>query len=145
MDPYLLVNALCLLLCALPFLGIIFWFKRRQSRAYAEARMAVGSAEVMLEEPTALWVAIDDAGNQSIRGNGILLLTAGELYFRQLLPPSEIRLERSQILRLERPDLEKGTRRGRLICVVYRRSDGSEHRDAWMVEDHARWVDVLDP
>jgi len=145
MDPYLLVNALCLLLCALPFLGIIFWFKRRQSRAYEEARAAIGKAKLLLEEPTALWVGIDANGNQSVRGNGILLLTDEDLYFRQLLPQAEIRITRSDIVRIERPDLTKGTGQGRLICAVYLDPDGSEQREAWMVEEHAQWVDALQP
>ena len=139
MSPYLLVNVVCLLLCALPFVAIVLWFKQRQSKIHEAARAAVGDAEILLEEPTALWVAVDDKGNQTVQGNGVLLLTPEDLYFHKLLPKTEIRVPRQHILRIERPDLDVGRGRGRLLLC----ENGSEQRQAWMVEDHAAWVSAL--
>jgi len=143
MDPYLLANLLCLALCAMPFVGILLWFRQRQRATYADALAAVGSAEVRLEEPTALWVGIDSSGKQTVKGNGVLILTDTELYFRKLLPTSEIRIQRDRIQRIERPDLDAGREQGRLLSVVHRGPDGSERREAWLVEEHAAWLEAL--
>jgi len=145
MDPYLLVNVLCLAGCALPFAIVMFWFRRRQTKAYGDALLAVEGAEIVLEEMSALEIGKNNAGEQAVLGRGILLLTQDQIYFQRLLPRSEIRVKRARILRVERPDFTAGIGNAgkRLIQVHFTSPQGQEQSHTWMVEHHSAWVDAL--
>ncbi len=146
MDKYLLVNLACLLVCALPFLAAVLWFKRRQASAYQDALRAVQGADVIVDDAHALRVTFDGSGAQKVQGTGILLLTAEELYFLPVLSRTEIRLKRERIVAVDRPEFRAGTRQSPLLLqITFTTDEGNEEKQAWLVEEHAPWISALLP
>jgi hypothetical protein len=83
-------------------------------------------------------------GARQVRGNGWLVLTSGELRFRQWYPQRDTRIPLDAVTAVgtERWWLGK-TVGSRLLCVRWRTADGGEDAMAWQVPDLDGWLAAL--
>jgi hypothetical protein len=134
----LLVPA-CAALAAVPVVII-----RRLGRSVlAEVLRTHPEHSISRIDPMANLFGVQSRGMRRIRGNGVLLATPGELYFRMLLPKREITIPFQDLTGF---GTEKGFL-GRTTCnpllrVDYRSMEGPESA-AWAVRDLDGWLSTL--
>ena len=105
-----------LLFIALLFALILIPVSRRAKRLRAELESELGSAIERIENARGL--GLESRGAGQTRGNGWLVLTPGELRFRQWLPDRETRIPRSDVSAVETPKSWLGKSVGtKLLCV----------------------------
>lgn len=84
----------------------------------------------------ALLFGQESKGVTQLRGNGTLLLTDHELYFRRWVPMTEYTIPLRSISALETPKVHLGKSYGKpLLKVNYQRDDGQRDSIAWYVRD----------
>jgi hypothetical protein len=126
-----------LLFIALLFALILIPVSRRAKRLRAELEAELGSAIERIENVRGL--GLESRGSTQTRGNGWLVLTPGELRFRQWIPDRETRVARADVTAVETPKSWLGKSVGtRLLCV---RWPGDAM--AWEVRDLDAWLAAL--
>ena len=80
-----------------------------------------------------------------VRGNGLLLLTAEELFFEMWYPKKQLQIPVSSILKIEiaKSFLHKTAFR-KLLKVVYSNQEGEEDAAAWWVTPLDKWIEELE-
>lgn len=91
--------------------------------------------------PMANFFGVRSRGYRQVRGNGILLLTDSELFFRMLLPSKELLIPLTDVTSVEtaRSFLGKSKLR-KLFQVNFRNSQGAEDAAAWLVKEPDQWI-----
>ena len=126
-----------LLFIALLFALILIPVSRRAKRLRAELEAELGSAIERIENTRGL--GLESRGATQTRGNGWLVLTPGELRFRQWIPDRETRILRADVTGVETPKSWLGKSVGtKLLCV---RWPGDAM--AWEVRDLDAWIAAL--
>ena len=80
-----------------------------------------------------------------IRGNGVLILTAEDLYFEMWRPKKILQIPISSILKIEitKSFLPKSVFR-KLLKVVFTNQEGEEDAAAWWVTSLDKWIEELE-
>lgn len=80
-----------------------------------------------------------------IRGNGVLILTAEELYFEMWTPKKTLKIPTSNILIVEitKSFLHKSVFR-KLLKVVFQNENEEEDAAAWWVTSLDKWIEELE-
>ena len=80
-----------------------------------------------------------------VRGNGVLILTAEELYFEMWRPKKVVQIPTSAILNVEitKSFLHKSVFR-KLLKVVFQNENGEEDAAAWWVSSLEQWIEELE-
>lgn len=126
-----------LLFITLLFALILIPVSRRAKRLRAELEAELGSAIERIENTRGL--GLESRGATQTSGNGWLVLTPGELRFRQWIPDRETRIARADVTAVETPKSWLGKSVGtRLLCV---RWPGDAM--AWEVRDLDAWLAAL--
>jgi len=98
----------------------------------------------ILTAPMANLFGIESGGMKQIRGNGILLLTSSQLYFRRLMPRRELLVPLSSITSVETPKKFLGKTKGvKLLKIDFRNDIGGVDSAAWQVPDLDKWVETI--
>ncbi len=135
---YFIVGAL--LLAA----GLVFMLRNLLKTAKAEVYAEYPEHIRILTSPMANLFGIQSRGMKQIRGNGILILTASQLYFRMLLPRRELMIPLSSITAVETPKSFLGKTKGRkLLKIDFRNDIGGTDSAAWLVPDLEKWVETI--
>jgi len=100
--------------------------------------------ERVLTAPMANFFGSGSKGMGQVRGNGVLLLTGSQLYFRMLMPEREVRIPVDSISSVSTPRSFLGkSKLSPLLRVDFKRADGKDDSAAWMVRELDRWVEEL--
>jgi len=80
-----------------------------------------------------------------VRGNGVLVLTAEELYFEMWRPKKILQIPISSVLKIEitKSFLRKSVFR-KLLKVVFTKQEGEEDAAAWWVTSLEKWIEELE-
>ena len=80
-----------------------------------------------------------------VRGNGVLILTAEELYFEMWRPKKILQIPISSVLKIEitKSFLHKSVFR-KLLKVVFTNQEGEEDAAAWWVTSLEKWIEELE-
>ncbi len=80
-----------------------------------------------------------------IRGNGVLILTAEDLYFEMWRPKKILQIPISSVLKIEitKSFLHKSVFR-KLLKVVFTNQEGEEDATAWWVTSLNKWIEELE-
>ncbi len=80
-----------------------------------------------------------------VRGNGVLILTAEELYFEMWIPKKTLKIPTSNILIVEitKSFLHKSVFR-KLLKVGFQNENGEEDAAAWWVTSLDKWIEELE-
>ncbi|MEC9487953.1 MAG: hypothetical protein UMV23_00465 [Halanaerobium sp.] len=79
-----------------------------------------------------------------IRGNGVLALTAREIYFRMWLPAKEIIIPLENVKEVEKVRFHLGkTKLRQLLKITYLNETGQEDSCAWLVKNLESWEDKI--
>ncbi len=79
-----------------------------------------------------------------VRGNGVLILTAEELYFEMWHPKKILQIPINSVLKIEitKSFLHKSVFR-KLLKVVFTNQEGEEDAAAWWVTSLDKWIEEL--
>ena len=80
-----------------------------------------------------------------VRGNGVLILTAEELYFEMWRPKKILQIPISSVLEIEitKSFLRKSVFR-KLLKIVFTNQEGEEDAAAWWVTSLDKWIAELE-
>lgn len=80
-----------------------------------------------------------------VRGNGVLILTAEDLYFEMWRPKKILQIPISSVLKIEitKSFLHKSVFR-KLLKVVFTNQEGEEDAAAWWVTSLDKWIEELE-
>ena len=80
-----------------------------------------------------------------VRGNGVLILTAEELYFEMWRPKKILQIPISSVLKIEitKSFMHKSVFR-KLLKVVFTNQEGEEDAAAWWVTSLEKWIEELE-
>jgi len=80
-----------------------------------------------------------------VRGNGVLILTAEDLYFEMWRPKKILQIPISSILKIEitKSFLHKSVFR-KLLKVVFTNQEGEKDAAAWWVTSLDKWIEELE-
>lgn len=135
---YFIVGALFLVVTLVSLL------KRLQTGAMKEVLREYPSHTHVMISPMANMFGLKSKGVKQIRGNGILVLTSSEIYFRMLIPAKKLLIPVSSITGVETPISFAGKTKGvKLMKVDFRTADGKTESAAWLVDRLEEWVSGL--
>lgn len=124
--------------------GLVFLIRKLLRTAMAEVNAQYPEHIRILTSPMANVFGIQSGGMKQVRGNGILLLTTSQLYFRMFLPRRELLVPLRSITSVETPKSFLGKTRGRkLLKVDFRNDTGGTDSAAWLVPDLEKWVEAI--
>ena len=132
-----------LLFVALVLVLVMLPVRARAKRLEGELDEELG--EGILRRANAQGLGLESRGRGQVRGNGWLVLTAGELRFRQWVPDRDTRIPLAAItdVGMEKSWLGKWVG-ARLLRVRWRTPEGGEDAMAWNVRDLDGWLAALD-
>lgn len=124
--------------------GLVFMLRKLLKTAMAEVYAEYPEHVRILSSSMVNLFGIQSRGMKQVRGNGILLLTASQIYFRMLLPRRELLVPLSSITSVETPKSFLGKTKGRkLLKIDFRNNVGSIDSAAWLVPDLEKWVETV--
>ena len=124
--------------------GLVFMLRKLLQTARAEVYAEYPEHVRILTSPMANLFGVQSGGMKQIRGNGILLLTASQIYFRMLLPRRELLVPLRSVTSVETPKSFLGKTKGRkLLKVDFRNDTGGTDSAAWLVQDLEKWVETI--
>ena len=124
--------------------GIVFLIRKLLRTAMTEVNAEFPEHVRIITSPMANLFGIESEGMKEIRGNGILLLTPSQLYFRMLLPRRVLLVPLRSITSIETPKSFLGKTKGRkLLKVDFRNDVGGTDSAAWLVPDLEKWVEAI--
>jgi len=124
--------------------GVIYLIRKLLSKAMADVNAEYPEHTRILTCPMANLFGVKSSGMKQIRGNGILLLTASEIYFRMLLPAREFRVPLGSIKSVETPVSFLGKTKGiKLLKIDFINDTGEADSAAWLVSDLEKWVETI--
>ena len=124
--------------------GLVFMLRKLLQTARAEVYAEYPEHVRILTSPMANLFGVQSGGMKQIRGNGILLLTASQIYFRMLLPRRELLVPLRSVTSVETPKSFLGKTKGRkLLKVDFRNDTGGTDSVAWLVSDLEKWVETI--
>jgi hypothetical protein len=131
-----------LIFIALLFALILVPVSLRAKRIRAGLEQELGDRGKRVE--SVLGLGLESRGRGQVRGNGLLVLTADELRFEQLVPRRESRIPLADVTAVETTRSWLGKSVGaKLLFVRWRSPDGSEDAMAWRVRDLDAWLAAL--
>ncbi len=135
---YFIAGALILVI------ALVLFLKRLQTGALEEVLREYPAHTHVIISPMANMFGLKSPGVKQIRGNGVLVLTSSELYFRMLIPAKKILIPVSSITGVETPKSFAGKTKGvKLLKVDFRTTDGKTESAAWLVDRLEEWVSEL--
>jgi hypothetical protein len=125
-------------------MGLVFLVRKLNKSAMEEVSAKYPEHSRILTSPMANLFGLKSSGMKQIRGNGILLLTSSQLYFRMLLPKKEILVPLRSIISVETPRSFLGKTKGKKLLKIDFRSDaGGTDSVAWLVDNLEKWAETI--
>jgi hypothetical protein len=116
---------------------VIAWLRRRTCE---HIRRKFAGKLIVRESIGANFFGRSSLGMGQIRGNGVLVLTPGELYFMMFAPRREVTIPLSSITSLSTPHSHLGKTVVMKLLRVDFESESGEDAAAWAVRDPGQWV-----
>lgn len=148
MGSILLLVTVILMFVAVLVTGILllirFLRQRLTTSGEVEVRARFPAERIVLQDLFANSFGIESKGVFQIRGNGALVLTADQLWFRQAVTGDELSIRRDAIQDVSLVNSHLGKRYfgRRLLRVRFRTNDG-EDAVAWALSDPEGWMRTL--
>lgn len=125
--------------------GLLFWLKRVFRTRREEVEKRFQGQKIILQHNFAHFYGRESIGHFQIRGNGVLVMTAHELYFLLALPRREFKIPIHNITAVSNPRSHLGKSN---ICKLLRIDfSNGEKKDAiaWMVGRNVEaWTQAIE-
>jgi hypothetical protein len=112
-------------------------------RALQEVRRKYAGRSIIRQSVGANFFGRSSGGLGQIRGNGVLLLTADELYFLMFAPRKELSVPLDSVTSVTTPRSHLGKSVGMRLLRVDFRSETGEDAAAWALRDVDGWTAAL--
>lgn len=124
--------------------GLLFWLKSVFRQRREEVKKRFRRINIIRQHNVAHFYGKESIGHVQARGNGVLVLTADELYFLQALPRREFVIPVGAITKVSNPRSHLGKSNMckllRVDFVIKRKEDAI----AWNVDDVDAWTKAVE-
>ncbi len=87
----------------------------------------------------------ESKGMGQVRGNGVLVLLDGELYYEMLIPKKELRIPFESMIAVETPKFFLSKSKGRsLLKIVFKNEKDESDSAAWLVGNLSHWKSSIE-
>jgi hypothetical protein len=126
------------------FGGLLVGVRLLRRKAAAEVGRNFRDRNVVIHDSAANYFGLKSRAGKQLRGNGILVMTDEEIYFRMLLPSREVRIPLSMIKSVSHPRSHAGRSVGRrLLRVDFEDDSGQTDAAGWYVRDPEAWARAI--
>lgn len=126
------------------FLFLATLFIRNIKKRIRETEKEFSRASIFIIEKSVNFFGQESLGLKQIRGNGVLLLTKEELYFRMWVPQRELKIPLHSIIEVKTTKKHLGkTKLKPLLKVVFKNKKGRRDSCAWLVSDITKWTNAI--
>ena len=126
------------------FFGLFGLIFRLQKKRAGEVLARFKGRKVFGVTSGANFFGRQSAGMAQVRGNGVLVLAEGELYFEMLAPKKSLSIPFTALRSVETVRSFLGKTRGRsLLKVDFENDQGEPDAAAWLIGKHKHWKDAL--
>ncbi len=125
--------------------GLILWLKSVFRQRRNEVEKLFKGKNIILQHNFAHFYGLESLGHFQNRGNGVLVLTAKQLFFLKALPRREFSIPIESITAVKNPRSHLGkTNIAKLLRVEFTNEKGSSDAVAWMVgKDVEIWTEAV--
>ncbi|MBD3371051.1 hypothetical protein GF402_11920 [Candidatus Fermentibacteria bacterium] len=124
--------------------GLLLGVRILRKKAAKEVSREFRGRNVVIHDTAANYFGLQSKKGKQIRGNGILVMTDEEIYFRMLLPSREMRIPLHRIKSVSHPKSHVGKSVGRkLLRVDFEDDTGRIDGAAWYVRDPEAWARAI--
>lgn len=128
--------------------AVTMWFIGRLARRRLPEAMEAAArtgADTLRVAPMVQSYGVVSAGRGQLRGNGVLILTTGELRFDMWSPQRQLVIPLAAVLRVDTTKRHLGKYSVQpLLRVTWRDAQGLEDAAAWALKDQEEWVQALE-
>lgn len=140
METLLIVGGVAGLL-AVVFL-LVFWLQKKRA---GEVLARFQGQKVYGVTSNANFFGQESLGPAQVRGNGVLVLVEGELYYEMWAPRRSLRIPFSSLRSVETVGRFLGKTKGRpLLKVTFVNEHGASDAAAWLIGRHEHWRAALE-
>ncbi len=128
----------------LALVAVLVTLSLLKRRALEDLRRRLAGRTIVRIDRRANFFGVESKGQAQLRGNGVLVLTSGQLVFEMLLPRREMVMDLSRVRRLAsvRSHLHKSVMRP-LLRVEFDDGAGGTDAVAWYVRDVDEWITAI--
>lgn len=124
--------------------GLLFWLKSVLKKRREEVARRFRRIKIIRQHNFAQFYGLESRGHAQARGNGVLVLTADELYFLQALPRREFIIPIDSITDVTNPRSHLGKSNMRKILRIDFAIKRKEDAIAWNVDDVDAWTKAVE-
>lgn len=117
---------------------------RLSSSSQSEIAEQFADASVVKSDPMANFFGLGSRGSAQVRGNGALVLTDSELWFRRIGSSDPLRIPLQDIDGAAVTGSHAGKTVGRSLLRVHFRMGQAADSAAWLVENPESWVHAIE-
>lgn len=127
--------------------GIVVLVKLLVGRLSSSSQSAIAQqfadSSVAKSDPMANFFGLESKGGAQVRGNGALVLTESELWFRRIGSSTPLRIPLQDISGADVTGSHAGKTVGRTLLRVRFRTGSVTDSAAWLVENPESWVHAI--
>ncbi len=127
------------------FFSGIFGLKELEKRRIDEVMEKFKDKKIYAQNSKSNFFGQESLGVAQIRGNGVLVLAEGVLYFKMLVPDRELSIPFTSITGVETPKFFLGkSKMMPLLKINFKNKDGKDDSAAWLLTNLAYWKDAIE-
>ncbi|MFH1093530.1 MAG: hypothetical protein V1739_05165 [Candidatus Omnitrophota bacterium] len=122
-----------------------FGFKGLEKKRATEVLDKFKDKKVYGQTSNANFFGQESLGAAKVRGNGVLVLAEGVLYFEMWVPGRELSIPFSSITGVETPKVFLGKTKGKaLLKVCFKNQSGNADSAAWLLNNLTHWQSAIE-
>ncbi|WP_415971968.1 hypothetical protein [Rhodococcus sp. 077-4] len=118
--------------------------RRLSSSSQSAIAQQFADSSVVKSDPMANFFGLGSKGGAQVRGNGALVLTDSELWFRRIGSSTLLRIPLQDIDGADVTGSHAGKTVGRSLLRVHFRTEAAADSAAWLVENPESWVHAIE-
>lgn len=124
---------------------LVTWLKKIFRERREEVERLFRGKKILLQHNFAHFYGLESIGHFQLRGNGVLVLTADQLYFLKALPKQATVIPVDKITAVKNPRSHLGKSNiTKLLRVEFTADNGEADAVAWMVgKDVDKWTEAV--
>ncbi len=136
-SPLLLYIGIAItILIVLGLIALLIFVIKVRNECHEAIAKRFKDIDIILRDNAAVYFGRESQKYKQIRGNGVLVLTKNELFFRRFAPKMELSIPLKYIQDIEAPSMFLGKSIHKpLLKIIYQTETGEPDSAAWYVND----------
>lgn len=144
-HPWVFIAVAMVILVAMALLFLLISVRKKGKECHEAVAKRFRREDVICQDDSASFFGRRSKKFKQVRGNGVLILTENELFFKRLMPDMEISIPLKNVQGMETPSSFLGKSIFRpLLKVDYRTETGEVDSIAWYVKNLRCFVEGIE-